>query len=132
MKIRAGFVTNSSSTNFLIVSKRELDEEYLAKKLGFGKNTKFGYLSSEFVNNIINGTKRGPRYEDIEIIDYDTVLKLFGQEAAAKYEQLVAKGFHAYIGYTNSDDDCLSAHMTVDSFVIDKRDFYMYGEQCIW
>ena len=35
MKIRMGFITNSSSTNFLIISKEELTEEYLFKKLGF-------------------------------------------------------------------------------------------------
>ena len=132
MKIRAGFVTNSSSTNFLIISKQELDEKYLAKKLGFCGNTKFGYLSSEFVKNIIDGTRRGPRYEDIDVIDYDVVKRLFGDEAAERFKLLEKKGFHAYIGYTNSDDDCLSAHMTVDSFVIDKRDFYMYGENCVW
>jgi hypothetical protein len=132
MKIRSGFVTNSSSTNFLIVSKKELDEKYLAKKLGFGKNTKFGYLSSDLINRILDGTKRGPKYESVDVIDYDAVMKLFGEEAAERFKELDAKGFHAYIGYTNSDDDCLSAHMTVDSFVIDKRDFYMYGEHCIW
>ena len=37
MKIRMGFITNSSSTNFLIISKKELTEEYLFKKLGFKK-----------------------------------------------------------------------------------------------
>ena len=34
MKIRMGFITNSSSTNFLIISKNELTAEYLFKKLG--------------------------------------------------------------------------------------------------
>lgn len=63
---------------------------------------------------------------------HDAVLKLFGEEAAERYKQLREKGFYAYIGYTSSGDDCLSAHMTVDSFIIDKRDFYMYGEHCIW
>lgn len=132
MKIREGFVTNSSSTNFLIVSKEELDEAYLMKKLGFKKDTKFGWLSSDFIRNVLDGTLRGPRHEDIEVIDYDAVLKLFGEDAAKRFKQLEEKGFHAYIGYANSDDDCLSAHMTVDSFIIDKRDFYMYGEQCVW
>lgn len=37
MKIRMGFITNSSSTNFLIISKKELTEDYLFKKLGFIK-----------------------------------------------------------------------------------------------
>ena len=38
MKIRMGFITNSSSTNFLIISKEELTEEYLFEKLGFIKD----------------------------------------------------------------------------------------------
>ena len=132
MKIRAGFVTNSSSTNFLIVSKKELDEAYLMDKLGFKKNNKFGWLSSYFVSNIMDGTKRGPKYEQIETIDYSSIDKIFGKEAAEKFKLLEAKGYHAYIGRTSSDDDCLSAHMTVDSFVLDDKDFYMHGEHCMW
>ena len=132
MKIREGFVTNSSSTNFLIVSKKELDEAYLMEKLGFKKNNKFGWLCSDFVSNIIDGTKRGPEYEQIEAIDNSSIEKIFGKKVAEKYKQLEAKGYHAYIGRTNSDDDCLSAHMTVDSFILDDKDFYMYGEHCMW
>ncbi len=37
MKIRMGFITNSSSTNFLIISKEKLTEDYLFEKLGFIK-----------------------------------------------------------------------------------------------
>lgn len=39
MKIRMGFITNSSSTNFLIISKKELTSDYLYKKLGFKKGS---------------------------------------------------------------------------------------------
>ena len=37
MKIRTGFITNSSSTNFLIISRKELTEDYLFEKLGLNK-----------------------------------------------------------------------------------------------
>ena len=93
MKIREGFVTNSSSTNFLIISKKELDADD---------------------------------------INYNVVMEIFGQESADKYKELNEKGFHTYIGYTSSDDDCLTAFMTVDNFIIDKKDFYMNGESCVW
>ena len=35
MKIRVGFITNSSSTNFLIISDKELTSDLLFEKLGF-------------------------------------------------------------------------------------------------
>ena len=35
MIIRDGFVTNSSSTNFMIISKEKLSSSYLYEKSGF-------------------------------------------------------------------------------------------------
>jgi len=132
MKIREGFVTNSSSTNFLIVSKKELDADYLIRKLGFKKNSKLHHAGEELAQSILSGVTYGPRYFKVDEIDYNVVLKIFGQESADKYRELNGKGFHTYIGYTNSDDDYLTAFMTVDHFIIDKKDFYMNGESCVW
>lgn len=132
MKIRDGFVTNSSSTNFLIISKKELSEEYLAKKLGFKPSSKLGTASGQLVRDMISGVNRGPRYYEYDKIDYDTVLKIFGEACADKFKELDEKGFHTYIGYTSSDDDYLTAFFTTDHFVIDSKDFYLNGENCIW
>lgn len=132
MKIREGFVTNSSSTNFLIISKKELDADYLINKLGFKPNSKFQIASGELVRSIMSGIARGPRYFKIDEIDYNVILEIFGQESADKYKALNEEGFHTYIGYTSSDDDYLTAFMTVDHFIIDKKDFYMNGESCVW
>ena len=49
MKIRMGFITNSSSTNFLIISKEELTEEYLFEKLGFIKDGMLEKYSSIYL-----------------------------------------------------------------------------------
>lgn len=55
MKIRIGYVTNSSSTNFLILSKKELTAQYLYKKLGFKKNSPIESAAMEMCENIIYG-----------------------------------------------------------------------------
>ena len=132
MKFREGFVTNSSSTNFLIISKKELDASYLAKKMGFKENTKLYHASYELIQTILSAVENGPRYNQIDEINYDVVKEFFGQESADKYEALMGKGFHAYIGYTHSDDGSLTAFMTTDHFIIDDEDFYMNGESCVW
>lgn len=132
MKIRDGFVTNSSSTNFMIICKKELTLEYLSKKLGFKSNAIFRPLGDDLSDQIIFGTSRGVRWFDVDEINYENILKIFGEKSAEKYRKLTEKGFHTYIGYTSSDDECLASFMTTDCFIIDKKDFYMDGKNCVW
>ena len=132
MKIRDGFVTNSSSTNFMIICKEELTADYLEKKLGFKNNSFIRAIAKDWVYQIISGTNRGVRRFEIDEINYENVLKIFGEKSAKKYRELTEKGFHTYMGYTSSDDDCLSSFMTMDSFIIDEKDFYMDGKYCAW
>ncbi len=132
MKIRDGFVTNSSSTNFMIICKEELTADYLEKKLGFKNNSFIRAIAKDWVYQIISGTNRGVRRFEIDEINYENVLKIFGEKSAKKYRELTEKGFHTYMGYTSSDDDCLSSFMTMDSFIIDEKDFYMDGKNCAW
>ena len=132
MKIRDGFVTNSSSTNFMIVSKEELTVDYLMKKLGIKKNSRMRNQGYCLAKDLINATSNGVRWYDIDEINYSNILEIFGEESAKKYKELSAKGYHTYIGHTSSDDDHITAYLTTDYFIIDKKDFYMDGRNCIW
>ncbi|PWL75929.1 MAG: hypothetical protein DBY22_02940 [Clostridiales bacterium] len=132
MIIRDGYVTNSSSTNFMIISKEKLTRDYLIEKLGFKKGSSINSSTVSLANDIVSATEYGVRWFEVEQIDYDTILKIFGKESAEKYKKLSKKGYYTYFGHTNSDDDSLTSFMTMDSFVIDERDFYMDGKNCIW
>ena len=78
MKIRMGFITNSSSTNFLIISKEELTEEYLFEKLGFIKDGMLEKQGRELCRSIIYALDGGLRYHNYEIPDYESIKKVFG------------------------------------------------------
>ena len=132
MIIRDGYVTNSSSTNFMIISKEKLTRDYLIEKLGFKKGSSINSVAFSLANDIVSATEYGVRWFEVEQIDYDTILKIFGKESAEKYKKLSKKGYYTYLGHTSSDDDFLTSFMTMDSFVIDERDFYMDGKNCIW
>lgn len=132
MKIRSGFVTNSSSTNFLIISKEQLTYEYLLDKLGFTPNSEIldtGYVLAE---DILKGVNEGLRWFQFDKIDYDAILEAFGEESAKKYLELDKRGFFTYVGHTSSDDDYITSFMTMDNFLIDDDDFYMNGLNCVW
>ena len=132
MIIRDGFVTNSSSTNFMIISKEVLTNDYLLKKLGFKETSRIVASGTSLVEDIISGINSGLRWFEIETIDYTTILDVFGKESADKYKELSEKGYHTYMGHINSDDDYLTSFMTMDSFIINEKDFYMDGKNCGW
>lgn len=132
MKIRIGYVTNSSSTNFLILSKKELTPEYLFKKLGFKKGSIIEQYALDLCENIINGTYRGLRYFDFEEMNYENVKQVFGEDTAEKYKKYKEKGFHSYMGYTSSDEDTLTSFFTTDTFELEGNGIYINGRSCVW
>ena len=70
MKIRSGFVTNSSSTNFLIISKEELTQDYLFRKLGFKVGGALEEQGNELCANIIRAVNSGLRYYNYDKPEY--------------------------------------------------------------
>lgn len=125
MKIRNGFVTNSSSTNFIIISQKEITIEFLFEKLGFKTGTPFEEMGWELCNNILY------RPEE-ESLNFDDIKKDFGIKTAEKWDKLTKKGYKSLRGRTSSDDDTLTSFFTMDSFEINEKNFYINGKNCIW
>lgn len=130
MKIRMGFITNSSSTNFLIISKEELTEDYLFKKLGFVQGGVLEEQGRQLCNSILGAINSGLRYYSYDIPTYETIKEVFGDKSAMLYKK--NKKYHAYWGYTSSDDSPITQFFTTDSFEIEDKDFYLNGRSCVW
>ena len=104
----------------------------IVEKLGFRKGSSISAAAFSLVDDIVSATKSGVRWFEVDQINYENILKIFGKESAEKFKKMSKKGYHTYIGHTNSDDDYLTSFMTTDSFVIDEKDFYMDGKNCGW
>ena len=124
------FIAKASSTNFLIISKEELTEEYLFEKLGFIKDGMLEKQGRELCRSIIYALDGGLRYHNYEIPDYESIKKVFGEKSARLFVK--NKGYHAYWGYTSSDDSPITQFFTTDSFEIEDKDFYLNGRACVW
>lgn len=125
MKIRNGFVTNSSSTNFIIISKKEITVEFLFEKLGFKRGTPFVEMGWELCSNIFYRP-------DNDTLNFEDIKKDFGTKTANKWKSLTQRGYHSLRGHTSSDEDTLTSFFTMDSFEIEDKDFYVNGKNCIW
>ena len=130
MKIRMGFITNSSSTNFLIISKEELTEDYLFKKLGFVQGGVLEEQGRQLCNSILDAINSGLRYYSYDMPTYETIKEVFGDKSAMLYKK--NKKYQAYWGYTSSDDSPITQFFTTDSFEIEDKDFYLNGRCCVW
>jgi hypothetical protein len=125
-----GFITNSSSTNFLIISKEELTEDYLFEKLGFVQGGVLEEQGRQLCDSIIDAINGGLRYYSYDMPTYETIKEVFGDKSAMLYKK--NKKFHAYWGYTSSDDSPITQFFTTDSFEIEDKDFYLNGRSCVW
>jgi len=115
MKVRDGFVTNSSSTSYIIISKKELTGKYLAQKLGVTENTPNYYDIVSVCNNMVKDGKDGFYHHSYqESLSYSLINELFGKETANKYKRALKKGYEIYCGQISSDETDYEITMCLD------------------
>lgn len=125
MKYRNGFVTNSSSTNFIIISKEEITVEYLFEKLGFKKGSPLENAGWMLCNNILS-------YPENDSLNYEEIKRDFGSATAKYWQKMNKKGYCSLRNRTSNSEDPLTNYFTMDSFEIKEKDFYVNGKNCIW
>ncbi len=125
MKYRNGFVTNSSSTNFIIISKEEITVEYLFEKLGFKKGSPLESAGWMLCNNILS-------YPENESLNYEEIKRDFGIATAEYWQKMNKKDYCSLRNRTSNSEDPLTNYFTMDSFEIKEKDFYVNGKNCIW
>lgn len=125
MKIRNGFVTNSSSTNYLILSKEELSAEKLAFLLGVKINSPIYSMIVSLCDSLLQKGDLRPGDDLYNASLEKQVLNIFGEETLKKFNKLTSKGYVSYYGTVSDNYDDIEALLALDSFKEDSKEIFM-------
>lgn len=121
MKIKSDFVTNSSSTSFVVMTKGELTLHAFLKAVGVSQDSMFlGLFVKLFIlfKNDLNSLEyTAKQYECSSVEEY--MEKYFSNDTQARILQAKEKGFDIYVGELHSDNDEIETLFCCDAFVIE-------------
>lgn len=126
MKIKRDFITNSSSTSFLLAFKDEYpNKNILAKKIltvsGVDENSVLSDIFEDFFNSI--------DLEPLNIYELDSYsLEIYKD----KIEELKNKGMKIYTGKFSSDNGLIESFFCQDTFLIEDEEIYFDGSVSVW
>jgi len=135
MRIRAGFVSNSSSTSFLIITKRDLNKKDFFELMGVEPGSAMAELFAEFYRDVVENAR--------ETVDF----KLAGRKRAVedffdsdrlsarmieKLKDAQRRGLKAYYGSLSSENNDIQTFFCMDSFEVENEKIYFNGLECVW
>src|SRR5688572_27712590 len=106
MRVRAGFVSNSSSTSFLIITRDELEEGAFLELMGVAPDSPIANLFRELFSDVTGSS----RYVDLARVDtrvspegwFDT--DRLSPAMIARLKEAAGQGLKAYYGSLSSDN----------------------------
>lgn len=138
MKMRTDFVTNSSSTNFIIISKEEVKNEHLVNLLGFKNKSPFFLHIEDLIYDIISKINPAELYfnksyykEKFSNLE-EFIKEKFSKQTYEKFLKASQKNDHVYIGSFSSEESKFSGFFCTDSILIENDDIYFDAIECGW
>jgi hypothetical protein len=138
MKIRQGFVTNSSSTSFIISMKEDFTVDNFLKALGMEKNSILAPLVKDMFE-LINMNKRDLDLSlfvqdgSNEILDEEMLFTGIGGHDVYDISQIIQlfkRGWKVYHGFFDSDSSPMESFLCSYGMLINTDDIYFNFEHC--
>ena len=137
MKIRAGFVSNSSSTSFLIISKGTFTRDQLLRLMGADAESPMFELFDQLYDELIGGVDKTL---ELATVRGNAHWKyLMGSRAGRLSDRIVQQleayrkeGWIAYYGHLDSESSPVQTFFCMDWFGEENDEIYLNGSECAW
>lgn len=134
MRIRAGFVSNSSSTSFLIITRDELEEGAFLDLMGVAPDSPIAGLFRELFSDVVAASQ----YIDFERVDRRVSPESWfrGDRLSTvmvdRLRQAAEKGLKAYVGTLSSDNTPVQTFFCTEAFELENERIYFNYLECAW
>jgi len=135
MKIRADYVTNSSTTSYVIISDGDFSKRDMLDLMGIEKGSPLEPLAEGLYEALYDDQRRSPRWKIAEYYggNEEAYIKdQFSEKVLLKVKEAKKQGKRVFIGSLASDNTEVESLFCCSSFEWENDKLYIYALDCVW